>query len=274
MGTDNKPEVYFHVGLGKTASTWLQNKVFGHFEGITYLHPTQYRHWKETIAGSQQPKVLISREMDQQLEREVKKFAAVRPDTTPIILLRSNAQWIASQYRRFLKNGYPLTFTEFFDVTHDAGYWKRSDVLLYPKIAILKQYFTLPPIVCLYEDLRRNPQQFVTDLAAQMGVNCQVEHISVDKHHASYNEKQLKWMLIVAKRIFKIPVYNPNGPRWKTWIRRRPRMWLCYVILYSAHLIPASWLSKKPLIDPEILKKIDAYYHDDWQACLQTMRRP
>lgn len=271
MDTVQQPEVYFHVGLGKTASTWLQNKVFGHFEGITYLHPTEYKHWKETIAHSHKAKVLISREMDQQLEREVKKFAAVYPDTIPIILLRNNAQWIASQYRRFLKNGYPLSFKEFFDVEQDTGFWKRSDVLLMPKIEILQKYFTRAPIICLYEDLRRDPMQFVSSLATQIGVTYDAAKISPDKHHASYNEKQLKWMLLVARRIFKVPVYNSDGPRWKTWIRRRPRMWLCYIILYSAYLIPASWLPKKPLIDQEDLSKIDTWYQADWQACLGAM---
>ncbi len=264
-----QPKVYFHVGLGKTASTWLQNKVFGHFEGITYLHPTRYRHWQQTIAEASTDIVLISREMDQQLEREVRKFAAVYPDTHAIILLRAHAQWISSQYRRFLKNGYPLSFTEFFDVEHDRGYWKRSDVLLYPKIDILKRYFTRPPIICAYEDLRRDPLQFVDDLAARMGVRYDRDRISPDAHHASYNEKQLQWMLLVAKRIFRVPVYTHDGPRWKTWLRRRPRMWLCYVILYSAYLIPRSRLPKTPLISPEELRKIEAYYAADLEACLR-----
>ncbi len=268
-----KPEIYFHVGLGKTASTWLQNKVFGHFRGITYLHPTRYRHWRQTIAGDTTGKVLISREMDQQLEREVSRFAAEYPDTHAIIVLRNNAQWMASQYRRFLKNGYPLTFREFFDVEGDTGFWKRSDAYLYPKVEILQRYFTQPPVVLLYDTLRQSPMQFVDDLARVMAVSYDPQSISADKHHASYSEKQLQWMLLVAKRIFGIPKSDPTQPRWKIWIRRRPRMWLCYVILYSAWLVPASLLPKKPLIDPAELDKIRAFYADDWNKCLAAAQQ-
>ena len=268
-----KPEIYFHVGLGKTASTWLQNKVFSHFQGITYLHPTRYRHWRSAIEQNTTGKVLISREMDQQLEREISHFAAVYPDTHAIIVIRSNAQWMASQYRRFLKNGYPLTFYEFFDVEGDTGFWKRSDAYLYPKIEILKKYFTQPPIVLLYDALRNDPIQFVAQFATAMGVHYDAQQISADKHHTSYSEKQLKWMLIVAKRIFGIPKNDPTQPRWKIWVRRRPRMWLCYVILYSAWLVPSCLLSAHPLIDPAELEKIQRFYAEDWQKCVTAAER-
>lgn len=259
--------IYFHVGLGKTASTYLQNKVFGKFSGLYYIHPTKYRSWKKLIAENKVDKVLLSREMDQQLEREVIKFSAVYPSTHPIIVLRRNDQWIASQYRRFVKNGYPFSFTEFFDVENNEGFWKREDVMFYPKIEILEKYFTSAPLVLFYDDLRKDTFQFIDKIAVYTSTTYNRSNISLDPHHTSYKEKQLKVMLKVSKFLFtNAPVYK-EGPRYKTWIRRRSRMLLCYIILYAALLIPDKFVSKKPLIDPTEMEKVRAYYAVDWAKC-------
>lgn len=260
-------DIYFHVGLGKTASTYLQNKVFDKFKGIVYVHPTKYRKYAQIIAEHTGEKLFISREMDQQLEREVKKFSEQYPDTKSMIVLRSNAQWIASQYRRFLKNGYPYTFEEFFDIENDRGFWKIAAAEFYPKIQILEKYFTQKPLVLFYEDLRAQPFQFIDSIANYLGVTYDKNAIPLEPHHTSYEEKQLKVMLGVSKYVFtKNPQYK--GSYFNTWIRRRSRMVLCYIILYTALIIPKFLLSKKPLITPESLEKIKKYYATDWANCI------
>lgn len=267
MGNGGEMQVFFHVGLGKTASTYLQNKVFNHLKGITYVHPTRYNSWKQILADNPSEKIFLSREMDQQLAREVNKFAAVYPNTHAIIVLRSNEQWIASQYRRFLKNGYPYTFKEYFDVEKDSGYWKINDALFYPKIELLEQHFTAKPLVLFYDDLRKDPYAFIDKIAAYTGTTYNKSEISLEPHHTSYSEHQLKVMLKVSKYIFsKNPIYS--GPRIKTWLRRRSRMLLCYIILYTALLIPKKFMSKQPLISPEELAVVRKYFEQDWAQCL------
>ena len=266
MANQQKTELFFHVGLGKTASTYLQNKVFNQFKDVVYIHPTKYRKYQKIIEVNPGKKVFISREMDRQLEREVKKFAEKYPDTKTIIVLRSNEQWIASQYRRFLKNGYPYTFKEYFDIENDQGYWKIQDATFYPKIEILEKYFTQKPLVLFYEDMRNDTFAFIDKIANYLGVEYDKNTISLEPHHTSYEEKQLKVMLRVSKFLFtKDPKYT--GSYFNTWIRRRSRMLLCYIILYSALLIPGFLISKKPLIDKTELEKIKKYYSEDWKKC-------
>lgn len=268
MTKQESAEVYFHVGLGKTASTYLQNKVFNKFKNIVYIHPTQYRKYPQIMTEHAGEKRFISREMDQQLEREVKKFSEKYPATKSIIVLRSNEQWIASQYRRFLKNGYPYTFEEFFDIVNDSGFWKISDAAFYPKIQILEKYFTHKPLVLFYEDLRSNPFQFIDSIADYMGVTYDQSAIPLEPHHTSYEEKQLKVMLGISRYIFsKNPKYT--GSYLNTWIRRRSRMLICYIILYSSLLIPNFFISKKPLIKKDSLEKIKNYFAEDWAQCAE-----
>ena len=264
MTDQHKTDIYFHVGLGKTASTYLQNKVFTQYKDLVYIHPTSYRKYPKILEANKGKKIFISREMDRQLEREVKKFSEKYPDTKTIIVFRSNEQWIASQYRRFLKNGYPYTFKEFFDIENDLGYWKIQDATFYPKIEILRKYFAHKPLVLFYEDMRKDTFAFIDKIAEYMGVEYDKTSISLEPHHTSYEEKQLKVMLKVSRFIFtKDPKYT--GSYFNTWIRRRSRMLMCYIILYSALLIPNFLISKKPLIDKEELEKIKRFYSDDWR---------
>ncbi|MFI5171306.1 MAG: sulfotransferase domain-containing protein [Chitinophagales bacterium] len=261
-------EIFFHVGLGKTASTYLQNKVFNKLKGLEYIHPTRYKKAFKIIDGSNAEKILLSREMDRQLEREVKKFSLKYPDTKAIMVLRSNDSWIASQYRRFLKNGYPYTFTQYFDIENDKGYWKISDALFFPKIMILEKYFTQKPLILFYEDMRKDTFSFIDRITKYTGTTYSKDEISLEPHHTSYEEKQLKIMLKVAPGIFtKDPQYK--GSAFNIWLRRRSRMLLCYIILYAALLVPKRFVSKTPLIPKEELEKVKQYFKEDWEKCIR-----
>ena len=44
-----QPEIYFHVGLGKVASTYLQHRFFPKLKGIHYIKSTRYRRSLQII---------------------------------------------------------------------------------------------------------------------------------------------------------------------------------------------------------------------------------
>ena len=99
-------EIYFHVGTGKTGSTFLQARIFPLLKGIHYIPTNRYHKIFLEIEKYSSTKILISREFDQQLEREVKRFSEKHTNTNPIIIFRRHDSYIASQYRRFVKNGF------------------------------------------------------------------------------------------------------------------------------------------------------------------------
>lgn len=260
--------LYFHVGISKTGSTFLQHRVFPKLGDIHYFPTNQFKKYKSLVQKASSPNILLSREFDRQMEREVKKWAADFPNTKSILVLRRQDGWIASQYRRFVKNGFGLTFKEFIDIEKDTGYWERDNLNFYNYIEILEHYFEHKPLVLMYDELRKKPEQFIQKLANYTNSTFDINDIDLSKVHTSYNEKQLKVMLKAGKRL-NISNAKPFQSSLLNTIRRYAYVYpLRYGTLYSALLLPNAMVSKSPLIPVEALKDIKNYYADDWQKCL------
>lgn len=265
-------EIYFHVGLGKVASTYLQYAFFPKLQGIDYIQRTKYRHFQKHIDGSTASKVLISREMDNQLAYECEQFAAVYPDAKVIIAFRQHDGWIASQYRRYVKNGGYRSFSEFFDVDRNTGLWKTEQVIFMDKIKSIEQFFHHKPLVLFHEDLKNNPFKVFDQIASYIGASYDKKAISTDAIHASYNERQLKFIRSVAQKWFQEPnsskqVQSEGGLR--HWIRRRSKMLACYATMYSSALFPDHWVGSEPLILEIERAKVRDFFAEDWKALQQ-----
>lgn len=259
-------EIFFHVGLGKTASTYLQYKVFPKLKGVYYIQRTRYKRYKEIISKTEHDKYFISNEFDRQLEREVKKFSQSFPEGKVIIVLRRNDSWIASQYRRHVKNGRAFLFEEFFDLENDSGFWKKEDLYIFPKIQVIEKYLHHKPLVLFHDDLKNHPHDFISLITHFIGATYDPNKIKLDPKHTSYNEKQLKAIRKFSKLFFK-----QERKTYKNIILKKiqeKRRWLCYLVMYSALLIPDSWMGKEKLIPQNQLDKVRDFYADDWGKCL------
>lgn len=260
------PEIYFHVGLGKVASTYLQYAFFPKLKGVHYIQRTRFRSTQKIVAQHSSDRFFVSWEMDQQLKAEVERFAEDFPNTKTIILLRRHDDWIASQYRRHIKNGSPLLFEEFIDVEKDKGWWPKSEVLFYPKLKILEETFGTAPLVLFHDDLKKAPYEFMDAIANFLDAQYDQGEVSLKSIHTSYNEKQLKVMRKVARLLFrKEPNWSKN--RFLLWVQRRGRFLLCYAILYAALLVPKRWVSSEPLISKAEKEKVRKAFEQDWEAC-------
>lgn len=260
---DSDKQIFFHVGLGKTASTYLQIRVFPFFKKTEYIHKlSRYKKATEIIKKEDSKRYLISREFDQQFEDEVKKFSLHYPDTTAIIVFRRHDSWIASQYRRFFKNGHVIPFTNFFDLKNDTGIFKKIDLDFYHYLELIEKYFTKKPIVLFYDDLRKDPMAFFDYIANNIGVEYDKSSINLSSKHSSYNEKQLKTL----KRVGQVINIRKNTKnRFIYPFRRFYTNMIRYSTLFVGKHLPDSWFSNDPLINPDELKTVREYYEADWQ---------
>ena len=262
-------EIYFHVGTGKTGSTFLQARIFPLLNGIYYIPTNRYHKIFQEIEKSSSTKILISREFDQQLEREVKRFSKKHPNTTPIIVFRRHDSYIASQYRRFVKNGFTGNFQAFFDLQNNEGYFKQSDLDYKSQVAILKKYFTKEPIVFTYKEFRENTQNFTQKWAEIM--SCSLENKKVDwsRKHTSYSEHQLKIIKKFGKLIDlkKRRVFKNSALHflWRIYLGS-----IRYSILHLSFLAPKN---NEKLIKEEELEAVKTHFQEDWRY-IQSIATP
>tara|TARA_B100000900_G_C20597292_1_gene723957 strand:+ start:2925 stop:3752 length:828 start_codon:yes stop_codon:yes gene_type:complete len=257
----NSYEIYFHVGTGKTGSTFLQARIFPLLEGIYYIPTNRYHKVFLEIEKCLSNKILVSREFDQQLEREIKRFSKKYPKTTPFIVFRRHDSYIASQYRRFVKNGFTGNFQAFFDLKNNKGYFRQEDLNYKRQIVLLKKYFTKEPVVFNYEELKENPHLFTQKWAEIMGCSLKSEKVNWQKKHTSYSEHQLKFIKqfgkiinLTKRRVFK---NNLLHFLWRIYLGS-----IRYSILHLSFLAPKN---NEKLISEEELEAVKTHFLEDWK---------
>jgi hypothetical protein len=267
-----KRNIFFHVGLAKTGSTYLQNRFFKHLAGIQYQHTRQFKNADQFIATHPDEHVLVSREFDRQFYVEVDKFALKHPTATPIMLLRKQDKWMASQYRRFVKNGLADRLEAFLDLTNDNGYFKKIDLSFFHKIEYLESKFDNPPIVLLFDEFKKNPKQFLETLASRMDSSFNLKEINLEAKHAARTDKALK----IIRSVNRIIPIRKTEVKWLGPFDI-PRQWFMKLIKWKiilfSKICPAAWVSKEPLMDPTFLDAVAKEFEDDWNKCLAYSNR-
>ena len=264
----NNKNIYFHVGLAKTGSTFLQNNFFPKLKNIKYISTHKYRRCIDIINNTNYDSYLISREFDRQLEVEVKKILNHFPETKIIIVFREHKKWISSQFKRFSKNGYHFKFEDFYN-NANSGYWKNEDMIYIDKINIIKKYSKYDPLVLNFDELKINPHSYLSKISEYTNSNYKKSNISLNVVHKSYSEKQLIFLKGFC-RIFK-----PNPPKYyadnklKHWLYFRPWWLLFHLVMYVAYFLPKNMIVKKPLIDNNYLGKTMKKYKSDWDEILK-----
>jgi len=264
------PKLYFHVGLGKNASTFLQQRFFPKLKEIYYTQSNIYRFFPKIIETTQHDKYLFSREFDRQFYTETDKIANVSEQANIIIILRQNASWIASQYRRYVKNGGKQSFSEFLDLANDQGAWKQKDLYFYPMLKHLEQRFKNKPLILFYDELKKDSIAFLDRISDYLNASYNKEEIDLSVKHSSYSEKQLKFVL----------KHGPFDRAKEFQTKNRALHYLNYRskwLINHAYLTMAKWLPEidkdAPLIPSDELKKVEDFYLQDWENCVAFAKK-
>lgn len=265
MASPQKVKVYFHVGLGKTGSKFLQHDFFPRLSGIFYIKPHHFSRYKKLAASLKsishtKGKILFSRELDQQFEQVVQEFAEYYPDAGTIIVLRRHDEWLLSQYKRMIKNGYHIKFSEFFNL-QNTGMFSLTDLNFSGKVQLLQQLFSTPPLVLLYDELRSNPASFLEKIAAYLGVPLPAT-LPNRRRHASYSEKQLRFAYLASAVVRHRPTSN-------VLLRYLYVYPVRYSILALGALLPEKLTASVDIFpSEEQLQQIREHFKEDWNRCI------
>ncbi|HAB90257.1 MAG TPA: hypothetical protein DCF84_06940 [Bacteroidetes bacterium] len=258
---NSEPRIYFHVGLGKTGSTFLQDRFFPRLINIDYLPRNRFHRVQLFIANHPSSTILVSREFDQQLEVEARKFAESFPEARPIIVLRRPDSYIASQYRRAVKNGFRGNFKDFFDLDQDKGHFKQSDLKYDGQITTLSQLFLQPVTVLFYEDMKADLNGYLETWLRLLSARIDWPKVNLKTKHSSYTDRQLLFLQRIAAFIDlrKRPrqAFNPIS-----FLTRIMRASLRYSLLFLGKFIRPN----QQLISSKDLQRVEEAYRPMWTA--------
>ena len=266
-------QIFFHVGLGRAASTFLQYKIFPKLEGVRYIQRNKYRSFQKIIDRSRHEKYLVSREAAIRLNSRLQELSQYRPDGKVILVLRRHDQWLASHYRRYVKNGGSYAFEKFVDLDSTRpALWGRNNIEFMTMIQMIEDKFEAPPLVLFQEELASDLESFVSRIATFTGTRLNVSAIKPNRTHSSYNSERLKVVRRVGAILFPpLPSShsNPNLHR----VNRRLHLIVCHLILLFSRLVPQSFIGNEPLIPSQQLARIRAETAKDWACCLTYAKK-
>jgi len=189
-------ELYIHVGLPKTGTTFLQEEIFKKMKNIRYIRDLDITSYvlddrktiisHENLAGVSNPSPASHRFI---IADYLHKLF---PDAKIIVGIRDKDSWLYSLYSQHIRNGGSLSFEEFL-----AKFDKRClDFEEY--ISYLKSLFS-EVYVYRFEDLIRNKAEFVKKLCDFIGEP--VPRYKDKKRRVSLKSYQLKTIRFINKTI-------------------------------------------------------------------------
>ena len=265
----DQPKIYFHVGLPKTASTFLQKKVFPALQGLHYIKKHDFKNRVSIIDKTQAKIFLLSVEMKFDFApdiRQIKDVASKYPDTTPIIFLRKHSSWLGSKYKYYIRKHGGGKFDYFFDFENNNGLFKHENLSFYSKIQKLEEIFNDTPIVFFQEELKNAPYEVIDQLASVLGVSYNKNDINISNVKTSYSNKQLK----ILRKFNRRYVFNKQKvkPGFRRFAYKKFSGLLLHSVAFLALLIPDAFMDNKPLIPKDVLEKVNGYYNQDWNKCV------
>lgn len=254
----NEAKYFFHVGLPKTASTYLQVFVFPFLHGVRYFRKRHYLQYK-SLPGKPGEKLLFTNEKDVDLLQELETIKDYCPQAHIIIVFREHFSWITSKYKYHIRKSGPLFFKEFYEqqLIEERGMNKHYYRNIVEKIESL---FPDRCQVLLYDELKHNPHSFNEKLLRFLDVKQEpVFKNTVVK--PAFSSRQL-YVIRKFNRAFR---YTPSShpKKWRRKLHYKIREFTLHIIAQLSHI--NFW--NTTAIDKELedaKEEMQAYYKDDW----------
>lgn len=265
--------VYFHVGLTKAASKYLQRRVFPRLKGLCYIHKHRFREYKTFITAHPENNFLFSTEMDIGIpgrDDNLKKFAADFPDAYPILVLRRQEKWVLSRYKFDLRKTFAGDLKDLFDIDHDRGIFKKKDLFYEKKIDYLTSLFRNKPLVFFQEELLNAPEKVIRMIEDYTGAVYRPGPFASLKTNTSYYTTR---QFIRLREFNRRHPFDPKKSKSRTVnrIRRIFREFWADIVLYPGFLLPFLYKTEQVLVSPDELRKIKNFYDDDFLRCVKKV---
>ena len=266
---DTRPQVFFHVGLPKTASTFLQRNVFPVFKGIQFVKKHDFKHHDRIISSTEQPAVLLSIELDLDSKDGKKKMNTIAekyPETKPIVVFRKHGSWLGSKYKYYLRKHGKASFEEYFDPASDNGVLNHKHLVFYDKIKILEEKYGSRPLVMFQEEFKNNPWEAIEIIANHIGASYNKDDIKISTVKKSYSEHSLFYV----RKLNRWYNYDHSGIKNKTlrFLYKKFGGGILHLTAYFAGVAEPKNGSAKKVLPKAAVQKINEQYAEDWNRCI------
>ncbi len=272
--TNRSPQVFFHVGLPKTASTFLQRNVFPFFKGIHFVKKHDFKFRDQIISQTEANVVLLSTELDISSEKDYKKLASVAekyPNTKPIVVFRKHASWVGSKYKYYLRKHGTLSFEDYFDMDGDEGKLGQKNLNFYKRIELLEDYFKTRPLVMFQEEFKHQPKKAIDVLAKFTHATYNESDIKISSVKKAYSEHALYYVRRL-NRWYNYDHSNIKNPVWKFTYKKFGGAVL-HVTAFFAGLFEPSKEKAKKVLPKESVDRVNKAFADDWNKCVAYAAR-
>ncbi|MFO8236039.1 MAG: hypothetical protein R6U04_11620 [Bacteroidales bacterium] len=266
--------VFFHVGLPKTASTFLQVKVFPNFSGIEYIKKHDFKRKDKIIEKSDFERILLSIELDLDVKEGRRKawdVASKYPNSYPIIVLRKHGSWLSSKYKYYLRKHGTKRFQEYYQPDEEQSVLKNKHLRFFPKIQFLEDTFNSTPLVLFQEELQNEPFKVIDLIADYTGATYSRKEIKVKTVKKAYSAKQLK----VVRKFNKKYKFDKSGRKsgFAKFIYKKFSAFLLHLVAYLSVLYPKHLDEKETLIPRKMIEKVNYAFSEDWEKCLEYSKK-
>ena len=272
MEKNNEKQVFFHVGMPKTASTFLQNIVFPNYQDILFIKKRNFNKHHKIIDNTQSDKILLSNEINVDKANgynKIKTIARSYPGTIPIIVLRKHSSWVRSKYKYYIRKHGGLPFDKYLDLENDQGKIKYQNLNYINKIKILEDTFNTRPLIFFQEELKQNPEQFIAQLAEFLQVRYNLDDIKFGTVNKAFNEKQLKYI----RRFNNWYNYNDSiSPKWAKFAYKKLSALLLHTVAFAGSYLPVP-SDNEPLMPEPDLQMIDQEFQSDWEQAIEYAKQ-
>lgn len=259
-------EIYFHLGLPKVASTFLQKEIFPNLINTKFHHKHKFNEYKRLQGLDLQKKHLFSSEKLRGLEEAVEEIIEYFPEAKFIFLVRRQDQWILSKYKYYIRKHGSEGFEGFFDIENNKGIWRREELFFSNKIKHIEKLSNSKPLVLTHDLLKSNPDLFFQRMTHYTGTILSAKARKKRIIKKSFSEKQLIYLRSFNRRY---PYKVAKTPyKFLNILHYRYRQHLLHTLAFLCQFLPNSLIGKSSLIDDmSIFNKIRSYYNEDWKYC-------
>lgn len=195
-------EIIIHIGLHKTGTTFLQNRIFPLFNDISIIR-AWYSH-RKIIEMSLNEKILISDEgisgdpwktnYFEQFKHNILNVKRIYGNVKIIVGFRKHSEFVLSLYKQYLHQKGTKDFSFFFNKSNN-GILKHEELFFKQRLEMLQNYFN-NVYVYTQEDLNSDILYFTKGLADFLDVTYEEKKInklkSIKENKGVYTEFQVR----------------------------------------------------------------------------------